>query len=155
MLDLTLPWATLAESASAPGTLGRIGPVTATQARALTATAATAPGTRWRVILTDHHGHAINTATITRRLTPGSPTRSASSHRASGPMLPLAGPTASITGRVSVTIPLTALNHISAAELAGTSTRAADLGPPASLVSGGAGTEPGFANLTGLAANDS
>ncbi|HEY1619535.1 MAG TPA: HNH endonuclease signature motif containing protein [Streptosporangiaceae bacterium] len=42
-------------------------------------------------------------------------------------MLPLAGPAAAITGRVSVTIPLTALNHISAAELAGTSTRAAIL----------------------------
>jgi hypothetical protein len=42
-------------------------------------------------------------------------------------MLPLAGPAASITGRVSVTIPATALDQVSAAELAGTSTRAAVL----------------------------
>jgi hypothetical protein len=42
-------------------------------------------------------------------------------------MLPLAGPVAAITGRVSVTIPLAALDQISAAELAGTSTRAAIL----------------------------
>jgi hypothetical protein len=126
MLDLTLSWATLAEHASAPGILGRIGPVTATQARALAA-AANAPGTRWRVILTDHHGHAIKTATITRRLTPAARNGTSSSHRTSGPMLPLAGPAASITGRVSVTIPVTVLDQVSAAELAGTSTRAAIL----------------------------
>ncbi|HEY1618672.1 MAG TPA: HNH endonuclease signature motif containing protein [Streptosporangiaceae bacterium] len=127
MLDLTLSWATFAESASAPGNLGRIGPVTATQARALAATASNAPGTRWRVILTDHHGHAVNTATITRHLTPDSQAGTASSYRTSGPMLPLAGPAASITGRVSVTVPAAALDHISAAGLAGTSTRAAVL----------------------------
>jgi hypothetical protein len=148
MLDLTLSWATFAESSSVPGFLGRIGPVTATQARALAATATNAPGTRWRVILTDHHGHAIKTAAVTRRTTTralpagGSATRTrkaaaattkttahatkatADSPEPSGPMLPLAGPAASITGRVSVTIPAAALDHISAAELAGTSTRA-------------------------------
>jgi hypothetical protein len=127
MLDLTLSWATFAEFASAPGILGRIGPVTATQARALAAAAAMAPGTRWRVILTDDRGHAVKTATVTRRLPPAAQDRTASSHRTSGPALPLAGPHASITGRVSVTIPVTALDHISAAELAGTSTRAAIL----------------------------
>ncbi len=171
MLDLTLSWATFAEHASAPGLLGRIGPVTATQARALAAAASTAPGTRWRVILTDHHGHAITTAAITRRTTTrarpagssatrtgkapaptttraaqapatqdpagspgttgttGSPgtTGTTGSPGTTGPMLPLAGPHASITGRVCVTIPAAALNHINAAELAGTSTRAAVL----------------------------
>jgi hypothetical protein len=127
MLDLTLSWATIAEFASAPGILGRIGPVTATQARALAAAAAMAPGTRWRVVLTDGHGHAIKTATVTRRLTPATQAGTASSGPASGPALPLAGPHASITGRVSVTIPVTALDHLSAAELAGASTRAAIL----------------------------
>jgi hypothetical protein len=152
MLELTLSWATFAESSSAPGILGRIGPVTATQARALAAAASTVPGTRWRVILTDSHGHAIKTAAIPRRRVPAPPaarpatrtgkaqartaTQTAqapanrvptSSPGTSGPMLPLAGPAASITGRVSVTIPLTALEDISAAELAGTATRAAVL----------------------------
>ncbi len=148
MLDLTLSWATLTGS-SAPGILGRIGPVTATQARALAATASTAPGTRWRVILTDHHGHAIKTATLTRqrpaRTRPRSPDRKAPARTttqttqavttqgpterpsASGPMLRLAGPHTSIAGRVSVTIPVAALDQLSAAELAGTSTRAAIL----------------------------
>ncbi len=125
MLDLTLSWATLTGS-SAPGTLGRIGPVTATQARAIAATASMTPGTRWRIILTDHHGHAITTAAIPRRLTPAARAGTAG-HRAGGPMLPLTGPGTSLTGRVSVTIPAAALDHISAAELAGTSTRAAIL----------------------------
>ncbi len=126
MLDLTLSWATLAGSSSAPGILGRVGPVTATQARALAA-ASMAPGTRWRVVLTDEQGHAVKTATVTRRLAPATQAGTASSHRVGGPMLPLAGPAASITGRVSVTIPAAALDHISAAELAGTGTRAAIL----------------------------
>jgi hypothetical protein len=127
MLDLTLPWATFAESSSAPGILGRIGPVTAAQARALAAAASTAPGTRWRVILTDHHGHAITTATVTRRLTLATRAPAGSPGTTGGPMLSLTGPHASITSRVSVTLPATALDHISAAELAGTSTRAAVL----------------------------
>jgi hypothetical protein len=156
MLDLTLSWATFARSASAPGFLGRIGPVTAAQARALAAAAAMAPGTRWRVILTDGIGRAVKTATVTRLPvtrqpgtrsrpargpaagTPTAPARTAETTTQStkvtadspgtiGPMLPLVGPVASITGRVSVTIPLAALDHIMAAELAGTSTRAAIL----------------------------
>jgi hypothetical protein len=151
MLDLTLSWATFAESASVPGMLGRIGPVTAAQARALAAAASTAPGTRWRVILTDHHGHAIKTATITRPTVRTRPAHSSATRTrkplartttqatqarlaqapaastGTGPMLPLAGPHASLTGRVSVTIPAAALDHINAAELAGTSTRAAIL----------------------------
>jgi hypothetical protein len=128
MLDLTLSWATFAGSASAPGNLGRIGPVTAAQARALAATACTAPDTRWRVILTDSHGRALKTAVVTRRAATRA-TRSPAQDpgASSGPMLPLAGPHASITGRVSVTIPVAALGQISAAELAGTSTRAAIL----------------------------
>ncbi len=162
MLDLTLSWATFAEHASAPGTLGRVGPVTAAQARALAAAASIASGTRWRVILTGEHGHAIKTATVTRQ--PGTRARPARGSAAGtrkalarttktttqatktttlatktttwatggspgtgGPMLPLAGPAASITGRVSVTIPVAVLDRISAAELAGTSTRAAIL----------------------------
>ncbi|HEY1619986.1 MAG TPA: HNH endonuclease signature motif containing protein [Streptosporangiaceae bacterium] len=127
MLDLTLSWATFAESASAPGNLGRVGPVTAAQARALAATASNAPGTRWRVILTDRHGRAVKTAAVARRLAPATGTGTASSPGTRGPVLPLAGPAASITGRVSVTIPAATLDHISAGELAGTSTRAAIL----------------------------
>jgi hypothetical protein len=125
MLDLTLSWATFA-GASAPGNLGRIGPVTATQARALAAAASMAPGTRWRVILTDDHGRAVKTATVTRRLAPAG-RLPAGSRRAGGPVLPLAGPAASLTGRVSVTIPVAVLGQLSPAELAGTSTRAAIL----------------------------
>jgi hypothetical protein len=151
MLDLTVSWATFAGSASAPGFLGRIGPVTATQARALAAAAVMAPGTRWRVILTDRIGRAVKTATVTRQPStrsrpargPAAGTRTAPARTAEtttqstkvaagspgtiGPMLPLTGPVASITGRVSITIPLAALNQIMAAELAGTSTRAAIL----------------------------
>jgi hypothetical protein len=127
MLDLTLSWATLTGFSSAPGILGRVGPVTATQARVLAATASLAPGTPWRVILTDDAGHAVKTATVTRRLTSADQNRAARGHQASGPALPLAGPHASLTGRVSVTIPVAALDRISAAALAGPTTRAAIL----------------------------
>jgi hypothetical protein len=43
LLDLTLPWTTLTGHSAAPGLLGRIGPITATQARRLARAAQAAP----------------------------------------------------------------------------------------------------------------
>ncbi len=63
LLDVSLPWPVLAGISAGPGYLGRIGPITAAQARHLAAAAARDPGTGWRIIVTTTSGHAL---TITR-----------------------------------------------------------------------------------------
>ncbi len=66
LLDLSLPWEVLAGTSTAPGHLGRIGPVTSTQARRLAGCAAADPATEWRIIITDTTGHAITVTPIPR-----------------------------------------------------------------------------------------
>ncbi len=66
LLDLTLPWATLAGHSSGPGILSRIGPITATQARHLARTAQADPAAQWRIIITSNTGQAITITRITR-----------------------------------------------------------------------------------------
>ena len=64
---MTLPWTTLTGQTSTPGRLGRIGPITATQARHLAQTAETDPAVPWRVIVTNPAGQAIAVSRIRRR----------------------------------------------------------------------------------------
>jgi hypothetical protein len=92
-LELTLAWSALALGSASPGTLTRIGPVTAEQARLLAAIGATSPATRWRVILTDSHGHALGVTAIPRHATRPSQDRGRG-----------------LVGRVTVTMPITALD---------------------------------------------
>ncbi len=66
LLDVTLPWATLAGLAGRPGTLGRIGAITPGQARQLAVAAAGDPAAQWRVVVTNADGHAIAVARIRR-----------------------------------------------------------------------------------------
>jgi hypothetical protein len=66
LLDVTLPWTTLAGQSDAPGLLGRIGPITAEQARYLAA-AADDPAAQWRIIITNPAGQAIAVTRIRRR----------------------------------------------------------------------------------------
>jgi hypothetical protein len=80
LLDVTLPWVTLAGLAGRPGTLGRIGAITPAQARQLALAAAGDPAAQWRVIVTTPAGHAIAVARIRssgrrRRNRSGSPAR--------------------------------------------------------------------------------
>jgi len=67
LLDVTLPWATLAGLADRPGTLGRIGAITPDQARQLAVAAADDPAAQWRVVVINADGHAIAVARIRRR----------------------------------------------------------------------------------------
>jgi Domain of unknown function (DUF222) len=71
LLDVTLPWAVLAGWSSEPGTLGRIGPVTAIQARQLAQAAETDPAAQWRIIITNSAGQAIAVTRIRRRTRDG------------------------------------------------------------------------------------
>ena len=59
LLDLRLPWATLTGQSSEPGYLGRLGPITHTQASYLADLAVRDPGAGWRVIVTDPGGRAL------------------------------------------------------------------------------------------------
>jgi hypothetical protein len=67
LLDVTLPWTTLAGLAGGPGMLGRIGPVTPAQARQLAGAAENDPAAQWRVVVTNAAGQAIAVTRIRRR----------------------------------------------------------------------------------------
>jgi len=67
---VSLTWATLAGLSAEPGLLGRIGPITGSQARQLAEHAARGPAAVWRVIVTGADGHAIGVARIPRRRPP-------------------------------------------------------------------------------------
>ncbi len=67
LLDVTLPWATLAGFADRPGTLSRIGAITPAQARRLGRAAEKDPGAQWRVVVTSPDGQAFAVARIRRR----------------------------------------------------------------------------------------
>jgi hypothetical protein len=96
LLDLTWPWASYAGLTSQPATLGRIGAITAAQARQLTQTAQDDPAAQWRIIVTDSEGHAI---TVTRIRRPGRRGPPATGPPATGPP-----PQAGLTGRVTLII---------------------------------------------------
>jgi hypothetical protein len=95
LLDVTLPWTTLAGLAGGPGMLGRIGPVTPAQARRLAGAAENDPAAQWRVIVTNAAGQAIAVTRLRRtrrtRAGPGPP----------GEGLPLG---AGLVGRATVII---------------------------------------------------
>ena len=59
LLDVLLPWSTLAGHSAEPGILGRIGPITSLQARQLLFLATLSPATQWRVIVTGDDGRAL------------------------------------------------------------------------------------------------
>ena len=88
LLDLALPWTTLAGLSAQPGQLGRLGPITPAQACQLAAHAAASPGTDWRIILTTPAGQAL---AVTR-------TRTAAARESPAAGTPL-------VGRVTLTIP--------------------------------------------------
>jgi Domain of unknown function (DUF222) len=93
LLDVTLPWTTLTGLSAAPGALGRIGPVTAAQARQLARVAETDPAAQWRVIVTNAAGQAITVTRIRRPRT------------RAGPRPPGAAPPgAGLVGRITLTI---------------------------------------------------
>jgi len=98
LLDLSVSWATLICGSSAPGSLGRIGPITARQARELTRLAAIDHGTQWRIILTDESNRAIAVSRIPRTPPPAEM------------LLNSLGSQVGLVGRVSISVPATALD---------------------------------------------
>jgi hypothetical protein len=68
LLDVALPWSVLAGLSAAPGYLGRIGPVTAVQARQVAEAGAADPAAQWRIIVTNSAGQALAVTRIPRRI---------------------------------------------------------------------------------------
>jgi hypothetical protein len=100
LLDATLPWTTLAGLTSRPGTLGRIGPITAAQARLLAQAAQADPAAQWRVIVTSTAGQAI---AVTRLRRPrAGPARAG--YRVPGAPRDGPAPGTGLVGRITVTI---------------------------------------------------
>jgi len=95
LLDVTLPWLTLAGHSDTPGLLGRIGPITAEQARYLAQAAEADLAVPWRVIVTNPAGQAIAVSRIRRR-TRGDPPPESSCR--DGP------PGTGLVGRITLTI---------------------------------------------------
>ena len=92
LLDVLLPWSAYTGTSTEPAELGRYGPVTPGQSSELLRLAPRHPGTQWRIVLTDEHGHAQAVERFRlSRLARGDP---------------LAGPlTRAVVGRLTVTIP--------------------------------------------------
>jgi hypothetical protein len=110
LLDLALPWTTLAGLSREPGHLGRLGPITPVQACQLAAHAATTgPGTDWRIILTNPAGQALAITRIPCTRTQPSTARDCTARAGpGGPSGQRGRPGTSWTGlvgRVTLTIP--------------------------------------------------
>jgi hypothetical protein len=99
LLDVTLPWTTLADLDHQPGLLGRIGPITAHQASRLAAAAADDPAAQWRVIVTNPAGQAIAVTRLRRPRSRAGPARSRSSPARDGPL-----PGGGLVGRITLII---------------------------------------------------
>jgi Domain of unknown function (DUF222) len=95
LLDVTLPWTTLAGlPGGGPGLLGRIGPITPLQARRLATAAVHDPAAQWRIIITNAEGQAIAVTRIRRRRSRAGP-----GPARDGPPRPFG-----LVGRVTLTI---------------------------------------------------
>jgi hypothetical protein len=99
LLDVLVPWTTLAGLSDRPGTLGWIGPITAAQARQLAQAAGDDRAAQWRVIITNNLGQALAAARIRR------PRRGSGQARGDPASSVDGQPTASgLVGRITMTI---------------------------------------------------
>src|SRR6202042_1920517 len=118
VLDVLVPWVTLAGLADRPGLLGRIGPVTPVQARYLAAAAQADPGTQWRVIVTNAAGQAITVTRIRRRARGRRRARDGPGGAGNGPGLDRGGrppPGSGLVSRLTVTITQDTVRELAAA----------------------------------------
>jgi hypothetical protein len=96
-----MPWHTLTGLSRDPGYLGRIGPITAFDARRLADCAARDPATTWRIIITDSTGQALAVTRLSRR-------RASANGESPGPSPGTGygtGTGMGLIGRITVTIP--------------------------------------------------
>ncbi len=70
LLDLAVPWSTLAGTAAGAGRVGRLGPITPAESAELARLASTDPAAQWRMIVCDQAGQAIAVTKIPRVQSP-------------------------------------------------------------------------------------
>ena len=104
-LDLTVPWMTLAGCSPEPGYLGRLGPITPTQAREVAEAAGADPAVQWRVILTSPAGRALAVTRIPAGPSRTGSARTGSARTGSARVIPGLGSGARVAGRVTLTVP--------------------------------------------------
>jgi hypothetical protein len=122
LLDVTLPWATLAGlPGGGPGILGRIGPVTPVQARQLAYAAEHDPAAQWRIIITNATGQAIAVTRIRRQRSRAGP----------GPAPDGPPRSSGLVGRVTLTISQDTVREQATREQA--TGRAGGPGPPGGI----------------------
>jgi hypothetical protein len=122
LLDVTLPWATLAGlPGGGPGILGRIGPVTPVQARQLAHAAEHDPAAQWRIIITNTAGQAIAVTRIRRQRSRAGP----------GPARDRPPRSSGLVGRVTLTISQDTVREQAPCEQA--TGRAGGPGPPGGI----------------------
>ena len=122
LLDVTLPWATLAGlPGGGPGILGRIGPVTPVQARQLAYAAEHDPAAQWRIIITNTAGQAIAVTRIRRQRSRAGP----------GPARDRPPRSSGLVGRVTLTISQDTVREQAPCEQA--TGRAGGPGPPGGI----------------------
>ena len=107
LLDVLIPWSSLAGDSREPGFLGRIGPVSSMQAQQLLLLATRSPRTEWRVIVTDDDGRAL---AVERARPPWHTHASDNEANVTG-----------VIGRVTITIRARALSSPTAAPTGGAS----------------------------------
>jgi hypothetical protein len=93
-LDLTICWRSLTGDPTAPAHVGRLGPISATEALLLAVTAIPDPSAQWRVVLTDADGRAIAVERVRRGRLADNP-----------------GRVPGVVGRVTVAVPATVLDQ--------------------------------------------
>ncbi len=103
LLDLRLPWATLLGESGEPGYLGRLGPITPSQAKYLADVASCDSAVNWRVIVIDADGRAVIVAHVPRKSARAGPARAGPEPADEG---------ASLVKRVTVTIPQDRLGRL-------------------------------------------
>ena len=139
LLDITQPWATLAGLTDAPGLLGRIGPVTAAQARQLAHAADTDPAAQWRIIITNPAGQAITVTRIPRR-----------TRNRPGPARGRPPPGTGLVGRITLTITADTIRQHTTTR-PGPPARAARPGAPSGIARSGPLTQIAAAALRAAA----
>ncbi len=114
MLDLTMPWTTLAGISSEPGQLGRLGPIDPSEARQVADLASANPSAEWRVIVTSSLGIALAVTRIRRRKGSGSVRDGPPGDAGVGRTVPVSD--VGLVSRVTLTVPSELLDDQTIAE---------------------------------------
>jgi hypothetical protein len=128
LLDVSLPWRTLAGCSVQPGLLGRLGPIASADARRLVALACADPLVEWRVILTTPDGEAFAVERMPRLRKRPSHGRDGPSRDQAASVIPPAG-SVGLISRVTLIVPSDLLSLPPPSEVSADAIKHPVLGP--------------------------